>query len=479
MTRRLPFSFVAVPLSALSLVGMVGCKTAGERPDDVNTPQASAAVEQAVEDGVTTAKAARHFQDSVALLKNNNAGDARRSLELAYEADPTFAVAKYNLAVLTEKEGKYDDAAKHYRQAFESDPSLDLAVANLGVILESRGQMRAAEDLYREAISKNPEAVHPRIRLAKLAHKDGDAKTAVQLAREALQFDAKSVDAYRLLARLYAENKKNQLARLISVRGQKLAPKDPELIYALAIVAQNEKNVAVARELLNTVILADPDHIEARVALAQMALDVRDWKTAEPQLQALITKAPENGVLYTNLGLALKGQGRFDEAGQAYVKAVELNYGPAALNLGILELRNQNKPEDAEKHLEKYLSMGGDGSAARPLLEEARMMIEAKREEERMLEQMKQQEEEAQRKAEAEAKAAAEAAKNAPPPGAPGDAVPPEAEQPVEEAPPEVAQPEPPPPEKKKQKKKKKRRKRPQPKKTTPTAPPADDSFFD
>lgn len=462
--------------AALSLVLAASCQTTQERPGD--SPAASAEVDQAVEDGVTTVKAARHFQDSVAYLQKNKNSDARRQLELAFEADPTFAVAKYNLAVLTEKEGKYDEAARHYRGAFDADPTLDLAVENLGVILEASGQKDAARRLYEEAIEKNSEAVYPRIRLAKMAHRDGDAASAVKLAREALQFDAGSVEAYRLLARLYAENRKNQLARLIAVRGQKLSPDDPQLTFALAIVAQNEKDVAVARELLNKVIAADPGHVDARVKLARMALEVRDWKTAEPQLQALIEKDPTSGALHTNLGLALKGQGRFDEAAQAYAKGVELGSSAAALNLAILEIRNLNKPEEGEKHLEQYLSLGGDGSAARPLLEEARTLIQAKIEEERMMEMMQQQEEEAKRLAEEEAKRAAEAG-----PAADGEeAKEPAAEEPPPEEPPEKVAPPPPPKQPKKKKKKKRRparKRQPKQKPKAPTAPPADDGFFD
>jgi Tfp pilus assembly protein PilF len=456
---------VTTTAAALTLFLGAGCQTTQVRPSQ--SPEALAEADEAAEDGVTSVKAARHFQDSVAYLKDNKNSDARRHLELAFKADPTFAVAKYNLAVLTEKEGKYDEAVSLYRGAFEADPTLDLAVENLGVILEASGQSDAARRLYEEAITRNPEAVYPRIRLARLSHRDGDASRAVTLAREALQYDATSVDAYRVLAHLYAENKKNQLARLIAVRGQKLAPDDPHLIYALALVAQNEKDVAGARRLLNKVIAADPAHVEARITLARMALEVRDWKTAEPQLRALIEKEPANGGLHTNLGLTLKGQGRFEDAAQAYTKGVELGSSAAALNLAILEIRNLSKPDEGEKHIEKYLSLGGDGSTARPFLEEARTLSQAKLEEERMMALMKEQEEEARRLAEAEAKRAVTAGKT-------GLDTRPQPEEAMEEEPPEVA-PLPPPEQQRRAPPRKK-----QPKaKSKSTAPAADDGFFD
>jgi Tfp pilus assembly protein PilF len=397
-------------LLATSTLVAAGCKTTGGAGPKLSKEE-QAEVDAAAEEGVTTKKAAGHFKKSVALLQKDNGSGAKQQLEMAFEADPTFAVAKYNLGVIAEKEQKYEEAAEHYRAAFDTDQCMDLGINNLGLILESRGQEREARVLYTEAIDKCPETVYPRIRLAKLAHRDNDPKTAVKLAREALQFDAKSLEAYRLLARLYAENKKNQLARLIALRGSKLSQDDPELTYALAVVAMNDKNVAAARELLNKVIELNPEHIDARMRLATMALAVRDWKTAEPQLVELLKHDPNNLGLMTNLGLAYKGQGRFDEAQKSYEAALAKNDPSAAINLAILELRNLDKPEDAEQHLEQYLSYGGDGSRARPLIEEARTLIEAKREEARMMEEMKRQEEEAAAQAAEEAKRAEAEAK--------------------------------------------------------------------
>ncbi|MFZ9886080.1 MAG: tetratricopeptide repeat protein [Myxococcota bacterium] len=462
--RRLTF------VLAMCLPATLACQTT--RPAGATTAEAEAALDQAIEDGVTTVRAAQAFQDGAEHLKAGRLPEARVAMERAIKADPSFALAKYNLGVIAEKEGQHDVAAGWYQETYQIDPTLDLAVENLGVILEARGQRAAAESLYRDAIQKNPEAVYPRLRLAKLARLDKDPKAAVQYAREALQFDATSVEAYRLLARLYAENEKNQLARLISVRGQKMAPNDPALVFALAIVAQNEKDVAMARELLNRVIQADPDHLEARAALAEMALAVRDWKTAEPQLVALLQRDPKNGALHTNLGLSLKGQGRFDEAAKAYQGAVALQYAPAALNLGILLLRNQNAPEQAEKTLEQFVALGGGRDIAQPLLDEAKVLIEAKREEQRMLELMEQQEAEAARQAEnapppTEGPAEASAGDQAPAPPTPSEQVE-EASPPSDEVVKETPRP-----------KQKPRKSRAKPDAAKKEAPRADDSFFD
>jgi Tfp pilus assembly protein PilF len=277
-----------VPFVAVAVAAGAGCGSSEKKPDP--KPTHTEVKEEknidvpADEEAITTIRASREFKLAAQHLKGENAdvAKARAALERAAKADGEFALARYNLAVLLEQEGKVAEASRLYREAYDKDPSLDLAVENLGVLLESRGQFDAARELYEDAIAKNAEAVGPRLRLARMQYADGDFKNAARLARQALQFDAKSLDAYRLLARLYAERKKNQLARLIALRGQKLADGDAELVYALALVAINDKDVAGARILLREVIAKDENHIDARVTLAEMALKNRDWKTATP-----------------------------------------------------------------------------------------------------------------------------------------------------------------------------------------------------
>ena len=89
----------ALPVALLSFTA---CKTTSSSGTSGLSKDELAEVDAAVEEGVTTKKAAGHFKKSVAYLQKNNGSSARQQLELAFEADPTFAVAKYNLGVIAE-----------------------------------------------------------------------------------------------------------------------------------------------------------------------------------------------------------------------------------------------------------------------------------------------------------------------------------------------------------------------------------------
>ena len=400
-STRMWKSIRSVCLGSAVLVGSVGCQTINRQAEAILAQGGLTSEEVTPEQS-----AKKHFATGVQLMQSATPELERASdaFERALELDDQLAVAHYNLGVVKERQGELGAAKDRYRRALSIEPRLDIAVDNLGRILEADGQSDEARRLYEESLQSYPEAVGPRLRLARWAHREGDFKGAAKLAREALQFDGQSVEAYRLLALLYAENRKNQLARLIAARGQKLSPGDAEFDFVLGRVAENDNKVAAAREFYERVLGKNPRHIQARRHLAALSLENRDWKTASIQLEALISAGESHPSLWVSLGVARKGQGMFPEAAAAYESAlsVDATYGPALLNLGILQLRQLDNPEEAETRLARYLELNAAPEKVGPLLQEARTLIAAKKEEQRMMEEMA--------RMEAEASAAAEAA---------------------------------------------------------------------
>jgi Tfp pilus assembly protein PilF len=404
-------------------LALAGCSSGPEKKPDAKPVQKEAVAEESPQEedvvddeAITSQKAAAAFNAGIVQYKKGDENKsaltaAYRKFDEAIRFDENFAIAHYNQGVLHEKQGELQKALTKYLTAFQLDPTLDLAVVNAGVLLEMDGQEDEARRLYEEAINRNPEAAGPRVRLARMHHEEENYRDAALLAREALQFDATSIESYRLLSRLYAEKKRNNLVRLIALRGQKLSKDDPELLYSLSIVAMNEKDVAQARLLLQNVLDQDPGHIDAHLSLIDLAFENRDWKTATREIEYLLTRDPENATLYNQYGMALKGQGRFDDAKAAYENAIlhDADLNTPRFNLAVLLLRHQNEPEQAEIILEQFLEMGeGSDKTAKKLLKESKMLIEAKAEEKRMMEEMRRMEAEAARLAEEEAVRAAE-----------------------------------------------------------------------
>ena len=96
----------------------------------------------------------------------------------------------------------------------------------------------------------------------------------------------------------------------------------------------------------------DPTLHEARMNLAALSLNYRDYPTAEENFRAVLKPQPNNYDAAIGLGVALRGNRKFDEAEQQYLTAQKLNpQGPDSyFNLGLLyqEYKGMDKAVAAE-----------------------------------------------------------------------------------------------------------------------------------
>src|SRR5262249_43277296 len=114
---------------------------------------------------------------------------------------------------------------------------------------------------------------------------------------------------------------------------------------ALALKGQADEAIAVYR----VVIRLDPGHVAARRNLGALLCDVkRDYDGAFSEFRAAIDLAPRDATLHYNLGVALAGKGRVDEAIDAYREAIRFkpDYAEAHCNLA-RQLESQGRYGDA------------------------------------------------------------------------------------------------------------------------------------
>ena len=97
---------------------------------------------------------------------------------------------------------------------------------------------------------------------------------------------------------------------------------------------------AEAADLNAEILKADPNDNDAKGLAASFLLDKGDVARAMAELQALVTRVPENPVARYNLGRAHVARGEWEQARQMFQKAIELrpDYIVARLELGQLQI---------------------------------------------------------------------------------------------------------------------------------------------
>jgi tetratricopeptide (TPR) repeat protein len=187
--------------------------------------------------------------------------------------------------------GRLDAAIATVRRALAAEPDNPALLMSLGNYYLAGGFTLPALEAFDAALKVAPTAVVAVSGRARALLRLGDLKTAEPVFRHALAIHARHVDAL------------GGLAVLLNLRGDHLGA------------------AALARRALGI----DPGHLESVMVLAEAANAERRFAEAEALLRPVLTRsdAPplERGSVSSLLGDALHGQGRFDEAFQAYRSA--------------------------------------------------------------------------------------------------------------------------------------------------------------
>lgn len=94
--------------------------------------------------------------------------------------------------------------------------------------------------------------------------------------------------------------------------------------YHAAMERWNAGDRHTCEAQLRGLVSRNPKHLEARRALADLALDQGDMLRAESELREVLALAPEDAQTHHSLGLLLESANRSGEAQQHLAKAAEL-----------------------------------------------------------------------------------------------------------------------------------------------------------
>ncbi|MFY3742418.1 adventurous gliding motility TPR repeat lipoprotein GltE [Anaeromyxobacter sp. Red801] len=326
------------------------------------------------------------------------------------------AEARHNLGVALEAQGRVDEARAEYQKALAAKPGLRQAAVNLGVLLEKQGDLAGAQSIYAAVVRDFPEDARARERLAAMYRNAGQLDEAWRLAREALLRDPRSVGAYMVMARVSLQRGNLDVAQLILLRAQKLAPSEPELPFLAGEVLAKQGEVEAAAVQWRKALALDDGFLPARRALLDAAVKGRRWPVVAEHAQAMVRADPKSAPAWLALGVAKRHLDKPDEALAAYARAQEAS-GDALpevhLARGVLFMRVKNECEPALEELRAYGRMVGPVAAAdSPALKLQRECEQIVAENRRAQEAAKEMQREAERKA-AEA-AARKAAATAP-----------------------------------------------------------------
>jgi tetratricopeptide (TPR) repeat protein len=276
-------------------------------------------------------------------------------------------------------QGDYDGAVGLYRGIIAKDKTYEPGYTELYKLYIYQGKPDEGEKVLRLAFQNNPKkfsflralAMH----FAMLHRRDDMVAVLQQIKNHVKEFDQAYLvvgDFYMLLAD--GDSAVREFREGITKDPKRKATYQKHIIEAL--MRQGKR--AEAAEIATQILKDNPDDNDAKGLEASLLLDKGDVNRALQELQAVVTRAPENPVARYNLGRAHAALGQFEQARQMYQKAIELrpDYILARLALAQLEV-NHNEYDAALKTAQAVLSIDRNNVNAR-LIESAALMGQKK-----------------------------------------------------------------------------------------------------
>ncbi len=197
----------------------------------------------------------------------------------ALEAQPDRLGARINLGDVLARLQKFPEAEAEFRTVLEKDPDDAIALERLSRLLSTLTRFDEAEELLRDAAQRQPEAPWVRLQLGIL---------------------------------LYGMNNDDE-AREQLLKCLELTPDQPQAGYILGLLARRAGDTAEARKQWEAVVEKTPNFFDAHVALAEVAIQERDFTAAERHLREGLKQQPDRAGLVNGLAWILATSPRDDQ----------------------------------------------------------------------------------------------------------------------------------------------------------------------
>ncbi len=287
----------------------------------------------------------------------------RRSAAEARLAAPAHARAAEAFVALA----KPKEAKEEARLAVAADASDARAHAALGRALEAGGENAEAVGAYEQAARLRPRSAGYQVDLGYAYARTGRWKDAEPALRGALKIDPDLPEAHLQLGWVLDRTgrQKEALAEYAAVL--KAVPNHPRALWYEADLQYFFGKTKDAQESLKRLLVVSPGHSEAYRLLARMSYEAGRVEEAKQHLEQALRNDPKNARAILLRGRLHDDAEEYDDAEKDYLAAIEADPKYAWPHLYMAELHEEDKPEEALKHFQAYLDLGGadpDGTIA-------------------------------------------------------------------------------------------------------------------
>ncbi len=281
----------------------------------------------------------------------------------AIEFDPKYAPAHNNLGLVHFAQKKLDEAAANFHKAIELTPNDSKSLSNLGIVYTRQKRFDEAIATYQKAIALNPKDTIARHNLGLAYHKSNKPDEALACFRKVVEIDPKFAAAHCDTGTILRERGRLDEAAACFQKAIAADPKSALAYRNLGTVRQDQGKLDEAARWYRKAIDLDPQNPAVLGGLGVLFLNKQEFDQAIACFEKAIELDPSNAEIRNDLGYALLNVGKLDQAIPHLKKAIELDpkHFYARDNLGLVYLR-QEKFADAVTWFQKAIEIKPDSA---------------------------------------------------------------------------------------------------------------------
>jgi tetratricopeptide (TPR) repeat protein len=327
-----------------------------------------------------------NYQRATIAYKDKRNDEGKKLLDAAtdeyHKADqikPGQQGVSMQLARAVTAQGHFDEAEKLYRRVMEKDKTYQYSYTELYRMFLFQQKPDEGEKVLKLAYQNNPKQYGFLTLLAMHYYaqrrRDDMVNVLQQIKGHAKDFD----QAYLTVGDFYLRMGDGDSAIREYKDGIQKDPKKKSTYQKRVIeVLMRQGKRQEAADVNSQILKDEPGDNDARGLAATFLLDKGDVAKALAELQAVVTRAPDNPVSRYNLGRAHAARGEWEQARQQFAKAIELRPDYVMARLALAQLQVTRGEFDAAlKTAEAILAIDRGNINAR-LVESAALMGQKK-----------------------------------------------------------------------------------------------------
>jgi tetratricopeptide (TPR) repeat protein len=287
-------------------------------------------------------------QTALALEQRGKNAEAEAAWHAYLKAHPASPEAYAHLGLLEARQEHYKEAAPLYRKALKLGPDVPGLRFNLGLALFKGGDLKEAIQEFVPLLKSQPGNMQLNTLIGMAHYGLGEYADAVPYLKEAAVQDAQSLPLRLALAHSCLWTKQNQCvldvyheilalnsesAEADMLAGEALdemkdnegstkmfraavaaGPKTPNAHFGLGYLLWTQRQYKEAANEFQAELANDPDHVQARLYLADTDIQMNQMDDALPLLERVEKQNPSIALDHLDLGIVYLNAGRNEDA---------------------------------------------------------------------------------------------------------------------------------------------------------------------